>query len=69
MELVIWRDKVDTTQLHFGRMSFRDTEAVMVTFLFSLFEDDIEGVFRLQPDALKNITGAPTPIELTLFVK
>lgn len=65
MELVVWRDKIDTTQLHFGTIMEHET----VMFLFSMLDCDAEEAFGLKHNALRNITGAPTPIELTLFVK
>lgn len=65
MELVIWRDKIDTSQLHFGRMMEHET----VMFLFSVLDSDIEETFGLKPGALRFVANGPVPIELTLFVK
>ncbi len=69
MELVVWRDKVDTIQLHFGQVEQTEEDDAEVMLLFSMVDGSAEEVFGLKYDALKNITGAPIPIELTLFVK
>ena len=65
MELVVWRDKIDTVQLHFGRIVEHDE----IMLLFSMLDGDVEETFGLKPEALKFIGNGPVPIELTLLVK
>ncbi len=71
MELVVWRDKIDTAQLHFGVIEQLDQEEdnEEVSLLFSMSDSSAEETFGLRYDELKDITNVPTPIELTLFVK
>ena len=65
MELVMRRDKIDTSQIHFGRTMEHET----VMFLFSMLDGDAEETFGLKPGALRFVGNGPVPIELTLFVK
>ena len=65
MELVVWRDRIDTIQLHFGRAMEHET----VMFLFSMLDSEAEEAFGLKMDALKFVGNGPVPIKLTLFVK
>ncbi len=67
MKTAVWRDRIDSGQLHFGEISIDEEDEP--TFLFSLFCCQAEAIFGLSPEALSFVDKTPVPIELTLFVK